>query len=122
VTLCEIVGAQSGIGTGFTPSFFCCSLLIIIPPLLHAHLLLSPEVCGSPDQAVHYHILNLYVGGFTSDPELGWLQSKEVSFFKPKVISNLCLSFGLIRITNELNFGKRNFVLGHIINILFVCQ
>jgi hypothetical protein len=65
VTLCEIGGAQSGIGTGFTPSFFCFSLLIIIPPL-------PPKVCDSRDQAVHYHIFDLYVGSFTSDPELGY--------------------------------------------------
>jgi hypothetical protein len=84
VTLCEIGGAQSGTGTGFTSSFFCFSLLTIIPPLLHAHLLLPHKVCDRPDQAVHYHILNPYVGGFTSDPELGWLQGKEVRFLNQK--------------------------------------
>jgi hypothetical protein len=31
-------------------------------------------------QAAQYHILSLCVGSFISDPALGWLQSKEVTF------------------------------------------
>jgi hypothetical protein len=89
VTLCEIGGAKSGTGAGFTPSFFCFPLLIIIPPLLHTHLLLPPEMCDSPDQAAHYHVLDLYVGGFTSDPELGWLQNKGDCFLNQKHYSHM---------------------------------
>jgi hypothetical protein len=39
----------NGTGEGFSPNFFKFPLLIIIPPF--------PEVCDSPNQAAHYHIL-----------------------------------------------------------------
>jgi hypothetical protein len=79
VISCKIGGGQSGTEAGFSPSFFCFTLLLI-PPLLHTHLLLSPEVCSSPDQAAHYHIFGVEVCGFFSDSALGWLQSKEVKY------------------------------------------
>jgi hypothetical protein len=37
------------------------SLLNIIP-LLHTDVPVYPEVCGSPDQAVHYHTFGLQLG------------------------------------------------------------
>jgi hypothetical protein len=39
-----ITGSQSCTGTGFSPNFFCFSILIIIPPLFHTYLSLSNEV------------------------------------------------------------------------------
>jgi hypothetical protein len=47
----------------------------MIPPLLHTHPSLPLEMCDGSDQAAHYHILE--VGGFISDPALGYLQSDE---------------------------------------------
>jgi hypothetical protein len=32
---------------------------IIMPPLLHTHISLPPEVCSNPDQAAHYHCISL---------------------------------------------------------------
>jgi hypothetical protein len=69
----EIHGELCGTTAGFSVCFFGFPSLIMIPPLLHICLLLPLEVCDSPDQAAHYHIL-----GFVSDPALGWLQSAEV--------------------------------------------
>jgi hypothetical protein len=34
-------------------------------------------VCDSPDQAAHYHFLDLEAGGLVSDAALGCSQSKE---------------------------------------------
>jgi hypothetical protein len=39
-------------------------LTIIIASLLHSHLSQSPELCGSPHQAAHYHILGPQVKAF----------------------------------------------------------
>jgi hypothetical protein len=55
----------------YSATFFGFPLPIIIPPLLHTHLSLPPEVCDSPDQAAHYKT------GVSSLNETGWLQSKE---------------------------------------------
>jgi hypothetical protein len=61
MALYEIFCGQRGIGTGFCLSFFGFPVLIIILPLLGTHLSLSPEMCDSPEQAAHYHILSLQV-------------------------------------------------------------
>jgi hypothetical protein len=53
MTSCEIRAASSTNGAGFSASFVSFSLLIMIPPLLHTHLLAAPE------QAAHYHIIGL---------------------------------------------------------------
>jgi hypothetical protein len=37
-------------------------LLITNSPLLHTHVSLSNDVCDSPDQVAHYHILGLKLG------------------------------------------------------------
>jgi hypothetical protein len=34
------------------------------------------EVCDSPDQAAHCHTFGPKLGGFISDPELGWSRTK----------------------------------------------
>jgi hypothetical protein len=74
-TSCVIRGERSCIGFGSSSSFFCFTLLIIIPPLLHVHLSPLPlDTCDSPDQAAHYHILGLYVGGFISEQIICSLQ------------------------------------------------
>jgi hypothetical protein len=52
-------GGQIGTGALIWLSFFGLPPLILIPPLLHTHLSPPPEVCDSPDQAAHYHILGL---------------------------------------------------------------
>jgi hypothetical protein len=39
------------------PQNFFSVPLLIIPPFLHMHQSLPPEVCNSPNQAAHYHIL-----------------------------------------------------------------
>jgi hypothetical protein len=77
---CDIHGGQSGIGTGFSPSFYNFPPLIIIPPLLHTHLSPLFEACDSPDQAAQHHILGLQVGGFISVPALGWAVSADRIF------------------------------------------
>jgi hypothetical protein len=63
----DICGGHSVSGSGIPPSFFCFTLLIIILSLLHTHLSPPLDVCYISDQAVHYHIFSLYVGGFISD-------------------------------------------------------
>jgi hypothetical protein len=52
-----------------------------ILPLLHTHLLALPEMYDNPEKAAHYHILDLYLGGFNCDPALGWPQSKQAKYF-----------------------------------------
>jgi hypothetical protein len=49
---------------------FSAFLLIVIKPLLHAHLSPLPDMCDSPDQAAHYHISCLEVTGFITDRAL----------------------------------------------------
>jgi hypothetical protein len=44
---------------GFRRVYSVLPPLIIIPPLLHTHLSLPPEVYDSPDHAAQYHILSL---------------------------------------------------------------
>lgn len=34
-------------------------------------------MCDSPDQAAHYHIPDVYVRDFISEPAFGWSQRKE---------------------------------------------
>jgi hypothetical protein len=53
----EINDGSSGTGTCSSPSFYSFPLKIILPPLLQAHLSWSSQVCNSPDQAAHNHIL-----------------------------------------------------------------
>jgi hypothetical protein len=65
----------------FLRVFFGFSLLITSPLLLHTHQSPPPYMCDYPYQAAHSHMLGLLVCGFNSDPTLGWLQSKELSFF-----------------------------------------
>jgi hypothetical protein len=62
---------KGGAGVYLYPRFFGFPLLIIIPELLHIHLLASSEMFNNPDQAAHYHFfLN---GGFIAVPALIWL-------------------------------------------------
>jgi hypothetical protein len=49
---------HSGKGAVFFTTFFSFPLLIIIPSSFHSHQLLLHEVCGSSDQAAHYHALD----------------------------------------------------------------
>jgi hypothetical protein len=37
--------------------------LVMIPPLISTHLSLLPELCYSPDQVAHYHIISLLSQG-----------------------------------------------------------
>jgi hypothetical protein len=76
---------QNSTGAGFFPSFYDHSLLIIILPLFHTHLSLSPEMCSSPDQAAHYHILSHWARVFISDLAVVWSQSEEVKYFQAYV-------------------------------------
>lgn len=62
VNSCEIQDGLSGIGAGLSPSFLISFLPIIILTLLHIHLSLPSEMCRTPDQAPHCHILNLNLG------------------------------------------------------------
>jgi hypothetical protein len=55
-------------------------LFITIPPLLHTHLSPPHEVCDSPEKAAHCHTQGTKLGGFISDPALGWSQSKGSSY------------------------------------------
>jgi hypothetical protein len=54
VNPCEIFGGQCGSGTGFSLEFFIFPLLILIS--------LPHEVCDTPEQAAHYHILGPKLG------------------------------------------------------------
>jgi hypothetical protein len=58
------------------PSSFGFTLLILIPPLLRAHLSPLPELCNNPEQAAPYHILSVEAWLFASGPALNWLESK----------------------------------------------
>lgn len=44
VTSCEILGGQSGTGAGFSSSYFCSPLPVIIPPFLRTHQ--TVKYCG----------------------------------------------------------------------------
>jgi hypothetical protein len=70
MTSCDVYGGRSGIVSGFAPSCFDFSRLLIISPLLHACLSTLPEVFDSHYQAAPYHILSLSWWGFISDPAL----------------------------------------------------
>jgi hypothetical protein len=72
VTSCEFC---QGWSIGW--SFFAFPLLIIIPPLFNNHLSLSPDKYDSLDQAVHYHIFSLQVGGLHVWLALAWSHSKK---------------------------------------------
>jgi hypothetical protein len=39
------------------------------------------EVCDSPAEAAHYHIIGGKFEIFTGDPKFGWPQRKEVRYF-----------------------------------------
>jgi hypothetical protein len=82
-----------------------CFPLLIISPLLHT--LLSPphEVCDSPDQVAHYHIL---ASGFISGPTLGWSLSEGSFIIKNgQYKSNLNVSrLGTGRTYSTLNTAR----------------
>jgi hypothetical protein len=46
----------------FSLSSLVLLLLVIIAPFVHSRLPLPHEVCGSSDQATHYHTLGLMLG------------------------------------------------------------
>jgi hypothetical protein len=74
----EIHGGHSGTQAGFSPSSFSFLLLIIISPLLRHY----PLRCARALTRQHIMTcLDFQVWGFISDLALGWLESKEVSFF-----------------------------------------
>lgn len=58
VTSCEVCGAQSGTGAGLSSQFFDFPQPFFIPLLRHSNSALSAELCDSPDEAEHYHILD----------------------------------------------------------------
>lgn len=64
VTSYEIPGRKFAIETGFSPSYFDFTPLIIIPSLLCGQLSPISSLCYSPDQAAQYHILGLCVQTF----------------------------------------------------------
>jgi hypothetical protein len=68
---CKISARRNGNVTGYSTSFFGFPLPIFIPPL-------PAEVYYRPDQATHYHDLDILAEDFTSDPAVGCLWSKEV--------------------------------------------
>jgi len=43
----------------FILHLFSVPLLIFIPPLLHIHVTLHPDMCSSPNLVAYYHILSL---------------------------------------------------------------
>jgi hypothetical protein len=56
----------------------------IIPPLLHIHLSPSHEMCGSSDQAAHYHHLGPKLGASFLTQHFGWKRNKKVNQKKKK--------------------------------------
>jgi hypothetical protein len=56
------------------------SFTIINSPLIHFHQSPQLEMCGSPDQAGCYHILDIYVGILISNMALCCLESMQVVF------------------------------------------
>jgi hypothetical protein len=64
----------------------------------HSHLSPSLEVCDSPDQAAHYHILGLF--------KLGWSQSKEVEILSLWSVRRK-FSFRTFGIQPQVNVSKR---------------
>jgi hypothetical protein len=59
---------------------------MILPPLLHADLSLSPEMCISPEQAAHCHIHSLYVWDFISDRYATGYTITTLSFMRFEVL------------------------------------
>jgi hypothetical protein len=76
----EFQVTTQGCWSMFFSELFDLMLLIIVPLLLHAYLSPHPEDGNSPDQAAHYYILSI-LSVCLLDPALGWLQSKDISFF-----------------------------------------
>jgi hypothetical protein len=57
VLSCEILGWRNGTEGDFS-EFLRFPLLIVIPPLLHSHPVLTIKMCNNPSQQAHYHITN----------------------------------------------------------------
>jgi len=64
ITLCGIHVEWTGMEADFFPRSLQFSLSMN-PAVFHAHISLLPPVCGSTDQAAHYHLLNFKILAYT---------------------------------------------------------
>ena len=58
ITLCWIQGEGVRTSKYLSPVLFSFLSLFLNPAYFLAHVSLHPLVCGSTDQAAHYHVLN----------------------------------------------------------------